>query len=263
MLILYILALSYMGQTNSEKEPTTTRQYSRMSEVSQGLISLLKMGVNPHFLWQTYYNFLWNIKPTDTIIDPEYKTSVLLPGFLCNDGVMKSLWRDIEALNNRNVIFPWIRVASWLYKSIPQIAGEVIEYLEKLINQWIISENSEIEFLGHSAWGIVAEIATIVNTRMRIKKIIRMSSPSGNPAPLVNLPWLGIIPAIRNMRDRKILSTRNESVSHISVIGTHDSFIPPKFQWDARDAQQIYMAGGHLTAIATQKWRKHVLEVLK
>ncbi len=47
-----------MGQTNSEKEPTTTRQYSRMSEVSQGLISLLKMGVNPHFLWQTYYNFL-------------------------------------------------------------------------------------------------------------------------------------------------------------------------------------------------------------
>lgn len=78
-----------------------------------------------HFWDQSLENLRGSIdKPQDDLHHwKNAKTVILIPGFLCNQWVMRQLWDSLS--KSMNVVYPDIGIVEQLYKSLPELADKI------------------------------------------------------------------------------------------------------------------------------------------
>ena len=81
-----------------------------------------------HFLDQTIDNFRGIWKPKDDLhFGKNAETAILIPGFLCNQGVMRDLGDKLSA--SMNVVYPDIGVIDSTHLSLDEMADKIAVYI--------------------------------------------------------------------------------------------------------------------------------------
>ena len=90
--------------------------------------SMLSYGL---FYQQTLENIRGIFKPADDLHHgKDAQTAILIPGFLCNQGVMRGLGDKLSA--SMNVVYPDIGIVDYSHLPINEMADKIAMYIGKL-----------------------------------------------------------------------------------------------------------------------------------
>lgn len=164
-------------------------------------------------------NMRWMInKPKDDLHHwKDAKTAILIPWFLCNQGVMRQLWDQLS--KSMNVVYPDIGALEQSYKSLPELADSIANYVINLENKGLLEKDGNYTIIGHSLWW---SLALLVTSKLRARHIIQVSTPNRAP-DISKVSGLGYIPALFNLRS---IESGYENIKPISPIGRLTSIIP-------------------------------------
>ena len=215
---------------------------------------------------QTLENIRGIIKPEDDLHHGKNgKTAILIPGFLCNQWVMKNLGNKLS--NSMNVVYPDISVTDYSHKSLAQLADKIVSYIKNLERQGKLPEDWEYTIIWHSlGWAI----AVLVSCKLRTDNIIQIATPNQTP-PVAHISWLNAIPAVFDLREISQIYERAEKHGLIenltAVIPRNDAFVWTDVQWSSwipraipvRKAQNVYVNWGHIDPIFNDEWIQAVV----
>lgn len=183
------------------------------------------------FASQSLDNIRWAMnKPQDDLHHrKDAKTAILIPWFLCNQGVMKQLWDQLS--KSMNVIYPNIGALEQWYKSLPELADSIANYVIDLEDKGLLKKDGEYTIIGHSLWW---SLAILVTSKLRARHIIQVSTP--NRAPDVSkISGFGYIPALFDLRNIESayqqVQPKNPIERLTSIIPKNDIFIGTDVQW--------------------------------
>lgn len=191
--------------------------------------SMLKWG--SLFSAQSLENMRWAInKPQDDLHHwKNAKTAILIPWFLCNQGVMRQLWEQLS--KSMNVVYPDIGALEQWYKSLPELADSIANYVINLENKGLLEKDGNYTIIGHSLWW---SLALLVTSKLRARHIIQVSTPNRAP-DISKVSGLGYIPALLNLRSIVSGYENTKPISPIwrltSIISRDDIFIGTGVQW--------------------------------
>lgn len=221
------------------------------------------------FSSQSVENIRWAIsKPKDDFHHgKDAKTAILIPWFLCNQGVMRQLGTELS--KSMNVVYPDISANEQLYNSLPELANKITSYVLDLENRGLLKKDGNYTIIGHSLGG---SLALLVTNKLRSQHIIQVSSP--NEAPdVARISGLGHIPALLNLRDIQWEYAKIQPRSPIerltTIIPKDDKFIGTDVQWvhwipwnfTINHIDGLILKWWHIDPILTESGIKNIAEI--
>ncbi len=138
--------------------------------------SMLSYGL---FYQQTLDNIRGILKPADDLHHgKDAQTAILIPGFACNQGVMRGLGDKLSA--SMNVVYPDIGIVDYSHLSLNEMADKIAIYIGRLEQEGKLKKDGQYTIIGHSLGG---SIAFLVSQKLRAQHIVQISTP--NEAPVV------------------------------------------------------------------------------
>jgi pimeloyl-ACP methyl ester carboxylesterase len=198
------------------------------------------------------------LKPADDLRHgPDAPTAILLPGFLCNQGVTVALGKKLAP--SMNVVYPNIGILDYSHRSLFELADKIAEYVGKLESEGKLAEGGRYTIIGHSMGG---NLALLVANKLRVRHLVQVSTPNQSPA-VAEIVGLGIVPALfdlRNISEAYENLALRESIDRLtSITPQGDKFVGTDtqgVQWLPeniliREIDPIPFPGGHLDPILT------------
>ncbi len=231
-----------------------------------------------HFLDQTIDNIHGAIdKPKDVIrpVDLNAQTAILIPGFFCNQGVMRGLGDKLSA--SMNVIYPDIGIIDSSRLSLNEMADKIVVYILKLEQEGKLRKDGQYTIIGHSLGG---NIALLVSQKLRVNHIVQVSTPNKTP-PVAKISWLGFsvfwrdfIPAMIDLRNieniYKRVTPKGPLETLTYIIAKKDAFIGTNVQWVSGipsnipigKTEGIIVAGWHIDPIITDSGKRTIINAV-
>ncbi len=173
--------------------------------------------------------------------DPAKKTVVMVPGWGCGVGTMKTLGRALNG--NVNVLYPdnlpGGLLAAFSQMSLDQEATNIADFVDRADR----GGEEDIYFAGHSNGGVASLLAFVKmqerssdTLRNRLKGVITMASPiNGSPDyHYGHAPLISRLPATKHLRPNssvhRELSTHYEAIS-LCIASSRDELLDLDMQW--------------------------------
>jgi hypothetical protein len=259
------------SQVNPKRIPPSPIQKSVLESNIRGIGGALSMLLPGSFFLKQMIDNLGATfsKPKDDLHHgKDSKTAILIPWFLCNQGVME--WLGKKLSRSMNIVYPDIGANEQLVRSLPELADKITQYVIDLENKGLLKKDGEYTIIGHSMGG---SLALLVTKKLRARHIIQISTPNSGP-DVAKISWLGYIPVLFDLRG---ISSQYATVRPISPIwrltnitGENDLFIGTGVQWSDwippniqinRVDPAVFLKWGHIDPIVTDAGINRIADI--